>query len=253
MKSMKSLRFWIKLIVSAIGLIGFPLLLFAQASPFPETTGEVFTPEQLSTTLSILLPLASISLLPIFVVTCTSFLRVVIILGFIRTAIGTNQTPPNMVLTSLALLLSIFIMTPTIQRINTEALVPYKAGEVTQMRMLELGAVPLKEFMLKHTREKDLALFLEFSHVEPPEQFLDIPFFVLAPSFVLSELKTAFQIGFLLYMPFVVIDLVISNILLSLGMFMLSPAMISMPFKILLVVLTDMWNLLIQGILISYQ
>lgn len=209
--------------------------------------------ENFSRSLNLLLSMASIAFIPFFLLSSTCFLRIVIVLSMVRQAIGTQQAPPNIVIVSLALFLSVFVMTPTLQQVNTTAVQPYNEGKLSQMQALELGIKPFKAFMLKHTRDKDLALFLEFSQVKYPQNYDQIPVFVLIPAFIISELKTAFQIGFVLFIPFIVIDLIISNILLSLGMFMLSPAMISLPFKILLFVLTDGWNLIIQGLLLSYR
>jgi flagellar biosynthetic protein FliP len=242
----------IKLGLIFLFTIILPTLIVAQEPGFlnlnPLTSSENF-----SKSLNLLFFLASIGFIPFFLLSATCFLRIVIVLSMVRQAIGTQQAPPNMVITSLALFLTIFVMTPTIEQVNVTAIKPYNEGKLSQLQALELGAKPFKAFMLKHTRDKDLALFLEFSQVKYPENYDQIPIFVMIPAFIISELKTAFQIGFVLFIPFVVIDLIISNILLSLGMFMLSPAMISLPFKILLFVLTDGWNLIIQGLLLSYR
>ncbi|NDC83156.1 flagellar biosynthetic protein FliP [bacterium] len=234
------------------GLTLVPVLIFAQ-EPGLLNLNPLTNSENFSRTLNLLLFLSSIGFIPFFLLSSTCFLRIVIVLSMVRQAIGTQQAPPNMVIVSLALFLSVFVMTPTIQQVNLTAIQPYNEGKLSQMQALELGVKPFKAFMLKHTRDKDLALFLEFSQVKYPENYDQIPVFVLIPAFIISELKTAFQIGFVLFIPFIVIDLIISNILLSLGMFMLSPAMISLPFKILLFVLTDGWNLIIQGLLLSYR
>lgn len=231
--------------------------VIAAQSIFPDSINidaESFvSPGRFSTTLRLLLSVGLISFIPFFLICTTSFLRIVIVLSMVRQAIGTQQAPPNMVIIALAMFLTVFVMTPTINQIKENAYQPYNEGQISQFEMIEKSIEPLRGFMLKYTRDKDLALFLEFSKVTPPEDYNEIPFFVLVPSFVISELKTSFQIGFLLFIPFVVIDLIVSNVLLSLGMFMLSPAMISMPFKILLFVLTDGWNLIIQGMLLSFK
>ncbi len=241
-----------KLGLLALMVFGLPMLLFAQEPGFlnlnPLTSSENF-----SRSLNLLFFLASIGFIPFFLLSATCFLRIVIVLSMVRQAIGTQQAPPNMVIVSLALFLTIFVMTPTIEQVNITAIQPYNEGKLSQMQAIDLAVKPFKTFMLKHTRDKDLALFLEFSQVKYPENYDQIPIYVLIPAFIISELKTAFQIGFVLFIPFVVIDLIVSNILLSLGMFMLSPAMISLPFKILLFVLTDGWNLIIQGLLLSYR
>jgi flagellar biosynthetic protein FliP len=169
-----------------------------------------------------------------------------------RTAIGTQQVPPNAVLISLALFMTVFIMTPVWQEVNSKALQPYNQGKISQAQAIEVGMKPLRKFMFKQTREKDLALFIQFSKIPAPKTINDVPTYVLIPAFMISELKTSFQIGFLLFIPFVIIDLVVANILLSLGMFMLSPVMVSLPFKILLFVLADGWNLITRGLMISF-
>jgi len=234
-------------------LLLIPTSLFAQQGPFLNVMESMMKPENFSTSLSVLLSMGAIGFVPIFLLTTTSFLRLVIVLSMLRQAIGTQQAPPNMVIVALAMFLTVFVMTPTFDEVRQTAIVPYQKGNVSQMEMLDMATKPFKYFMLKYTREKDLALFLEFSQVQYTQDYNNVPIFVLIPAFIISELKTAFQVGFLLFIPFIVIDLIVSNILLSLGMFMLSPAMISLPFKILLFVLTDGWNLIIQGLLTSYR
>ncbi len=206
-----------------------------------------------STSINLILSLGVITLIPFFLMSTTCFLRVIIVLSMIRQAIGTQQAPPNPVIISLSLFITVFVMSPTFDEVRQTALTPFQEGRITQKEALSLGIKPFQKFMLRFTREKDLGLFLEFSQVRYTGVKEDVPIFVLIPAFIISELKTAFQIGFLLFIPFVVIDLVVSNILLSLGMFMLSPALVSLPFKILLFVLTDGWNLVIHGLLMSYR
>ncbi|MCP4049605.1 MAG: flagellar type III secretion system pore protein FliP [bacterium] len=228
--------------------------LYAQVpQAFDIDINSFVSPEGFSSSVNLLLAVSSIVLVPFFLVSTTSFLRIVIVLSMVRQSIGTQQAPPNAVIVSLAMFLTVFIMTPVWNEVNEIAVKPYNSGAISQKEAIELAIRPFKSFMLKLTRDKDLALFLEFSHIKRPEDYNNIPVFVLIPAFVISELKTAFQIGFLLFIPFIVIDLIVSNILLSLGMFMLSPAMISTPFKILLFVLTDGWNLIIQGLMISFR
>ena len=235
-------------------LLLFPLVAFAQtAPPVGLDINALLNPEGFSNSIGLLLAMSLIGMTPFLLVSMTCFLRIVIVLSMIRQALQTQQSPPNTVLIGLAMFMTIFVMTPAINTINESAIVPYSEGKITQKRALELGMKPLREFMVKFAREKDLALFLEFSKVKYTNNIEEIPLFVIIPAFIISELKTAFQIGFLLFIPFVVVDLIISNILLSLGMFMLSPAMVSLPFKILLFVLTDGWNLIIRGLLISFQ
>ena len=208
--------------------------------------------ESLSSSVSLLLTLASIGFIPMFLMATTSFLRTVIILSMIRQAIGTAQAPPNPVIVILALFVTAYTMAPVFTEVYDTAIMPYNNQEITQLEAFQLGATPFREFMSRHVRETDVQLFLDFSGsvVTDPD---NIPFYILIPAFIISELKAAFQVGFLIYLPFVVVDLLISNILLTLGMFMLSPAMVSMPFKILLFVLVDGWNLIVQGLLLSYQ
>ncbi len=225
----------------------------AAKSGIPSDLQTFVDPQGFSTTMRLLFTMASIAFIPFFVMSTTSFLRTVIVLSMVRTALATQQAPPNMIIVALSMFITIFVMTPTWNEINRVAVTPYREGKLNQMEMLEQGIKPIRLFMLKLTRDKDLALFIEFSQIQNPQNYENIPIFVIIPAFIISELKTAFQIGFLLFIPFVVIDLIISNILLSLGMFMLSPAIISLPFKILLFVLTDGWNLIIRGLLISFQ
>jgi flagellar biosynthetic protein FliP len=239
----------------AVVVVGFLLSAPAFAAPAVSVDLESFTqPLQFSSTVGLLISVASISLLPFFLISTTSFVRTIIVLGFIRGAMGTQTSPPNPVLISLALFMTIFIMSPTWQQVYSGAIVPYQKNEITQEQAINNGVAPVKNFMLKYTRESDLALFMEFSGLKIQKPTMEqLPIWVVIPSFLISELKTAFQIGFLIYVPMVVIDLIVSNILLSLGMFMLSPVLVSMPFKILLFVLADGWNLIVRGILVSYQ
>lgn len=208
---------------------------------------------QFSSSIQLILGVALISLIPFFLISVTSFLRMVVVFGLLRTAIGTQSVPPNTVIVGLALFMTVFIMNPVWQEVNEAAVAPYTEGRISQVKAFELGMKPLQKFMLRQTREKDLMLFVQFSKIKPPTSLEEIPPYVLIPSFMISELKTAFQIGFLLFVPFVIIDLTVSNILLSLGMFMLSPVMVSLPFKILLFVLVDGWNLITRGLLMSFK
>jgi flagellar biosynthetic protein FliP len=208
---------------------------------------------QFSNSVQMIVALALLSLIPFLLISVTSFLRIIIVFGLLRTALGTQQVPPNSVLVGLALFMTVFIMSPVWQEVNQNALVPYNNGKISQTKAIEIGLKPLSQFMLKQTREKDLALFVQFAKITPPKSPEQVPIYVLIPSFMTSELKTAFQIGFLLFVPFVIIDLVVANILLSLGMFMLSPVMVSLPFKILLFVLVDGWNLITRGLLMSFR
>jgi flagellar biosynthetic protein FliP len=206
-----------------------------------------------SNSVQILLALSVISLLPFLLISITSFLRIIVVLSMIRSAIGTAQVPPNSVLIGLALFMTVYTMAPTFEEVNKTAITPYNKGQITQMKAFEIGMKPFQQFMIRQTRARDLSLFVQFAKIPPPKSVNDIPVYVLIPSFMISELKTAFQMGFLLFIPFVIIDLVVANILLSLGMFMLSPVMVSLPFKILLFVLSDGWNLITKGLLMSFR
>ncbi|MFC1560086.1 flagellar type III secretion system pore protein FliP [Candidatus Margulisiibacteriota bacterium] len=213
----------------------------------------VMASPQFSNSVQMVLALSLISLVPFFLISVTSFLRIVIVLSVVRTAIGTAQVPPNPVIIGLAIFMTVFIMNPVWEQVNKDAITPYNQGRITQEKALERGMKHVNGFMLRQTRARDLELFLSFAKIAPPSDPEKIPSYVLIPAFMISELKTAFQIGFLLFVPFVIIDLVVANILLSLGMFMLSPVMVSLPFKILLFVLSDGWNLIIRGLLLSFR
>lgn len=206
-----------------------------------------------SGTISILLLLTVLSLAPSILVLMTSFTRIVIVLGFVRTSLGTQQMPPNQVLVGLALFLTFFIMSPTIGDINQQALQPYLKGEITQTAALQKASLPLKKFMWSHTRPKDLKLFLDYAKAPTPKGSDDTPLTALVPAYAISELKTAFQMGFMIFIPFLVIDMVISSTLMAMGMMMLPPVMISLPFKILLFILVDGWYLVVKSLLLSFN
>ncbi len=206
----------------------------------------------LSGTLQILLIITVISLAPSILVMVTSFTRIIIVLHFVRTAIGTQSSPPNNVLIGLSLFLTLFIMSPVIAQIKTEAYDPLVAEEITQQEALERGIQPLREFMLKQTRQDDLRLFMDIAKIEPVESVDELSITIIIPAFIISELRAAFIIGFLIYVPFIVIDMVVSSVLMSMGMMMLPPTTISMPFKILLFILADGWNLVIGQLVNSF-
>ncbi|MFB4162679.1 flagellar type III secretion system pore protein FliP [Alteribacillus sp. JSM 102045] len=209
-------------------------------------------PSDLATTLQLVLLITVLSLAPAILVLMTSFTRIVIVLSFVRMGLATQQMPPNQVLISLALFMTFFIMAPVFSEVNEEALTPMLEGEMNQEEAFDEAARPMKEFMSDHTREKDLALFMGYAGMERPETLEDIPLTALIPAFAISELKTAFQIGFLIFVPFLVIDMIVASVLMSMGMMMLPPVMISLPFKILLFVLVDGWYLIVESLLISY-
>jgi flagellar biosynthetic protein FliP len=211
------------------------------------------TPEQFSTIVQVLILLTVLSIAPALLLMLTSFTRLVVVFSILRHAIGTQQTPPNQVLISLALFLTFFIMTPTFKAVYEQAFIPYLNKQIGDKEFLERAQKPFKDFMLKNTREKDLALFIKLRQEERPRTPDDVSFFTLVPAFMISELKTAFQIGFLLYIPFLVIDVVISSVLISMGVLMLPPMMISLPIKLLLFVLVDGWNLLVLSLVKSFH
>lgn len=203
--------------------------------------------------LQLLLLLTVLSLAPGFLILMTSFTRIVIVLSFVRSALSTQMIPPNQVLIGLALFLTLFVMAPVFDDIYQNAWLPYQAGELTQQEAFEKAVVPLKQFMAAHTREKDLLLFLDYTGAPRPASIEDISLTTLIPAFAISELKTAFQIGFMLYIPFLVIDMVVASVLMAMGMMMLPPVMISLPFKIMLFVLVDGWYLIVESLLVSFR
>lgn len=205
-----------------------------------------------SSPLKIFILLTILSLAPALLVMMTAFTRIIVVMGFMRHALSTQQIPPNIVLIGLALFLTLFVMAPTFTRVNDEALQPYLDGTLGRKEALAKGLTPLREFMGKQTRKEDLSLFLKLTKVENPKSFEEVPTTALVPAFVLSELRTAFQMGFLIFLPFVIIDLVVASILMSLGMVMLPPAMVSLPMKILLFVLADGWTLVVKSLVLSF-
>jgi flagellar biosynthetic protein FliP len=209
-------------------------------------------PENVSNTVRIILLITVMSIAPAILILMTSFTRIMIVLGFVRNAMGTQQMPPNQVLVGLSLFLTFFIMGPTFTEINSKALQPFMDGKMSQEQAFEAGSLPLKDFMAKQTREADLALFIDYAGMDKPEQVKDIPLTALVPAFAISELKTAFQMGFIIFIPFLVIDMIVASILMSMGMMMLPPVMISLPFKILLFILVDGWHLIIKSMLMSF-
>jgi flagellar biosynthetic protein FliP len=206
-----------------------------------------------SLTLQVLLLMSALTLLPSLLIMMTSFIRVIIVLSLLRQALGTAQTPPNQVLVGIALFLSLYIMSPVLSDIYENAITPLMAEEISQTQALQTAVVPLRNFMLNQTREDDMNVFMEMAQVPQDTEYEDVNLSVLIPAFMTSELKTAFTIGFLIYIPFVIIDLVVASVLMSMGMMMLSPMMISMPFKLMLFVLADGWLLIMQSITTSFM
>ncbi|SKA86447.1 flagellar biosynthetic protein FliP [Caloramator quimbayensis] len=210
-------------------------------------------PKEYVDNIKLLILLTSLTFIPSIILMMTSFTRIIVVFGFLRNALSTQQSPPNQVLIGLALFMTIFIMSPVYGKVNKEAIQPYIKGEITQDKAIDIGSRPIKDFMLKQTREKDIALFYTAANIEKPNDRYEVPFKVLIPAFVISELKTAFQMGFLIYVPFIVIDIVVASILMSMGMFMLPPVTISLPFKILLFVLADGWHLVVKSLIQSFM
>lgn len=209
-------------------------------------------PQEIVSAVKIILLLTVLTLAPAILIMMTSFTRIIIVLSFVRQALGTQQMPPNQLLVGLALFLTLFIMSPFFSKINTDALQPFLNNKISQEEALEKSLAPIRVFMFHQTRPADLALFLRLSKTEQPKTRADVPTTVLIPSFVLSELKTAFQIGFIIYLPFLVIDMVAASVLMAMGMMMLPPVVISLPFKIMLFVLVDGWTLLIGSLVKSF-
>lgn len=209
---------------------------------------EVKNPDDVVGVLQVIFLITIFALAPSILIMVTSFTRTIVVLGFLRQALGTQQMPPMQVLTALAIFLTFFIMSPTLEKINDQALQPYQNGIIPFSQALKSAEAPLRDFMFKQTRQNDLSLFLSIIKHEKPVNKDDVPTRALIPAFMISELKTAFQIGFILFVPFLIIDMVVASILLSMGMMMLPPIMISLPFKVMLFVLVDGWNLLVGSI-----
>jgi len=237
-------------------LTGLLLPHLAQAADIPTLSmslGESDDPDAWFNGLKILAMMTILTLAPSILVMMTSFTRILIVFAFLRQALGTQQAPPNQILIGLSLFLTMFVMMPVWQKIDTEALTPYLNEQINQSVAFERGIAPLRDFMLKQTREDDLILFLSAAKLEKPAKAEDTPMHVLIPSFVISELRTAFEIGFLIYIPFVVLDLIVASVLMSMGMMMLPPVMISLPLKIILFVLVDGWHLITANLLASFR
>lgn len=215
--------------------------------------GTSTSPKSVNGTLQIIFLLTILSIAPAILILMTCFTRVIVVLSFVRSALSLQSSPPNQVLIGLALFITFFVMQPTFHQANVQALQPYLQGKMSQSVALQKAELPFKVFMSKQTRPQDLQLFLDYRHLPKPKNVADIPFTALVPAYTISELKTAFQIGFMIYLPFLVIDLVVSTTLMSMGMMMLPPVTISMPFKILLFVMVDGWHLIVQSLLSGYS
>lgn len=210
------------------------------------------TPQDYVDNIQLLLLLTMLTFVPAILLLMTSFTRIIIVLGFVRNALSTQQTPPNQILIAIALFMTLFIMAPVYTKVNDVAIQPYLKGTITQEEAYKAGSKPMKDFMLKQTYQSDIALFYKAAKVDMPKEKYEIPFRILVPAFATSELKTAFEMGFMIFIPFVIIDMVVASILMSMGMFMLSPVTISLPFKILLFVMADGWHLVIKSLIQSF-
>jgi flagellar biosynthetic protein FliP len=248
------------LILLTFGLLFWPTAsVFAQGSgnmvPIPTVSlslDQADDTDRIATVINVMFLLTVLALAPSILIMMTSFVRIIVVFGFLRQAMGTQQTPPNQIIVSLALFMTFFIMMPVWLNIEDKAYKPFMANEITQREAFNRAMVPIREFMFMQTREKDLALFMRISGEAKPLNKAEVPTLSLIPAFIISELKTAFTIGFLLYMPFLVIDLVVASVLLSMGMMMLPPVMISLPFKLMLFVLVDGWSLLAGSVVRSF-
>lgn len=233
-------------------LLTLPVLSFAQGLPVFDSKPTPGGGQSYTLSIETLLLLTSLTFLPAVLLMMTGFTRIIIVLSMLRQALGTQSAPPNQVLLGLALFLTFFVMSPVFNKIYTEAYQPLSENKISMSQALEKGAVPLKNFMLKQTREADLALYVKLSDMPALQGPEDVPLSVLIPAFVTSELKTAFQIGFAIFIPFLIIDMVVASVLMSMGMMMVSPAIVSLPFKIMLFVLVDGWQLLIGSLAQSF-
>jgi len=246
-----------KPLVALLFLLAVLTTGMAMAEPLPLPSlnigvGTATKPGELATTIQIFFLLTILTMAPGLLIMTTSFTRIVVVLSFLRTAMGTQQAPSNQIILALAMFLTFFIMNPVWQQINREAYQPWKGQQISQELAMERAVQPVRKFMLSQTREKDLALFVSLSKLPRPKNANDIPTLTIIPAFMISELRTAFQIGFLIYIPFIVVDMVVASVLMSMGMMMLPPVMISLPFKILLFVLVDGWGLVISSLVKSF-
>jgi flagellar biosynthetic protein FliP len=239
-------------LLTAALLLLVPVLAAAQAMPTVTSTPAPGGGTQWSLSIQTLLLLTSLSFLPAILLMMTSFTRIIIVLSLLRHALGTQTSPPNQVMVGLALFLTFFVMAPVGDKIYSDAYLPLSENRITFTQALDRGAIPLRAFMIKQVREGDLALFTRVANQPQPATADDIPMRVLIPAFVTSELKTAFQIGFIIFIPFLIIDMVVASVLMSMGMMMMSPVMVSLPFKIMLFVLVDGWNLIIASLVASF-
>lgn len=238
--------------VFGAALLSLPILALAQALPAVTSTPAAGGGTQWSLSIQTLLLLTGLTFIPAILLMMTGFTRIVIVLSLLRHAMGTATAPPNQVVLGLALFLTFFVMAPTFDRVYVEAYQPLSENKISFQQALEKGAVPMREFMLKQTRAADLELFTRIAKQPQPESADQVPMRVLIPAFVISELKTAFQIGFIIFIPFLIIDMVVASVLMSMGMMMMSPVIVAMPFKLMLFVLVDGWNLIIGSLVLTF-
>ena len=253
----------VALLVAAIIVLGAAVVLAQEGTapsvptvPIPSIDLGVKpaeSPQDVALSLQILFLLTILSLAPSLLMMMTAFTRIIIVLSLARNALGTQQMPPNQVLAGIALFVTFFIMAPVFKQINEEALAPYLKQDITHMQAFKKAETPLRDFMFRQTRKKDLALFINMSRMERPNTKADVPTYVLIPAFIVSELTSAFIMGFLIYVPFLVIDMVVASTLMSMGMLMLPPIMISLPFKILVFIMVDGWALIVRGLILSFN
>lgn len=250
---MKSLR-WISLLLVTLFVVGVGVQAAAQVTLPSVNLGFKTTdnPSEVVNAVKLVLVMTVLTLAPAILIMMTSFTRIIIVLSFLRQAMGVQQMPPNQLLVGLALFLTFFVMGPSFTEMNTKGIQPYMAGKITQEQALDLTLAPLRKFMFTQTRPSDLALFVKLAKIEQPKTLAEVPTMVLIPSFVISELKTAFQIGFIIFLPFLIIDMVAASVLMAMGMMMLPPIVISLPFKIMLFVLVDGWALIIGSMVKSF-
>jgi flagellar biosynthetic protein FliP len=246
------------LLFAAVALSALALAAAAHAAtvPLPKIelgVGQASSPKEVATSLEVLLVLTVLTLAPAILILTTSFTRIVIVLGFLRQALATQQIPSNQVLLGLALFLTFFTMSPTFNTMNQDALQPYLSNKISQSVALDKAVKPLREFMFRQTREKDLALFVYLSKSPRPATPDDVPTMVLIPAYIISELKTGFEMGFIIYIPFLIIDMVVASTLMSMGMLMLPPVTISLPFKVLLFIMIDGWHLIARSLVTSFH
>jgi flagellar biosynthetic protein FliP len=248
-------RFFLLAIISFFLINATNLFAQGQTIPFPKIgidVGAASTPEDVSTTLQILLLMTILSLAPSILIMTTSYLRLIIVFHFLKTALGTQSMPPSQLLAGIALFVTFFVMAPTFSKINDEALQPLMNGQMKIEEALDKGVEPLRIFMLQNVRDEDIALFIDMAKIELPETKADVPTYILLPAFAISELRAGFIIGFFIFIPFIMVDMIIASILLSMGMMMIPPMMISLPFKILLFILIDGWGLIIGSVIRSF-